>query len=231
MTTQSYFPKNEADRIIWLSNFVLKIPLHSTTLTLSPAEVALTLTDLNYFIWLLQSWYPSIQQSALEATAYKNIIGYGPDTPSCALPNHAAIVAPSPTPEPGVLTRLFNFIARIKIGTGYTESIGLDLGLIGSIDTSAHLTPDFTVTTERGATTEQANISFTKYRHDGVSIDSRRNNGDWEFLAVAMLKPYLDSRPLLDPLLPETREYRLRYWDKGDPNGEHSAVQRVNVGP
>ena len=46
-----------------------------------------------------------------------------------------------------------------------------------------------------------------------------------------MVKTYLDLRPLLDPLLPEIREYRLRYWDKGDANGEYSAVQRVNVGP
>ena len=231
MINQSYFPKNEANRVIWLSNFNTKLLIHGTELTIDPAEQALTITDIGYYIWMLQTWYPSIQQSAFEATALKNNIGNGPSKPICTLPVHSAITPPGQMPIPGVLTRLFNLIARIKISKGYTESIGVDLGVVGGFDATEHLTPEYTVTTERGASIEQANISFTKYGHDGVSIDGRRNQGDWEFLAISMLKPWLDTRPLLDPLLPEIREYRLRFWDKGDANGEHTAVQRVTVGP
>ncbi len=231
MINQSYFPKSEANRVVWLSNFNSKLQLHGTELTIDPTEQALTITDINYYIWLLQTWYPSIQQSAFEATALKNNIGNGPSTPICTLPVHSTITPPGQMPIPGVLTRLFNLVARIKMNKSYTESIGLDLGIVGGLDATEHLTPEYTVTTERGALIEQANINFTKYGHDGVSIDGRRNQGDWEFLAVAMLKPWLDTRPLLDPLLPEIREYRLRFWDKGDANGEHTAVQRVTVGP
>ena len=67
--------------------------------------------------------------------------------------------------------------------------------------------------------------------HDGISIESRRNNGAWEFLAIAMVKPWYDERPLLEPSAPEIREYRLRWWDKGQANGEISPVQKVTVGP
>ncbi|MCX7085069.1 MAG: hypothetical protein NTY69_05970 [Methylococcales bacterium] len=231
MLTQSYFPNTEGDRVVWLTNFDTKIQIHATALALNPAELATTLTDIDFYVWVLQTWYPSIQQSALESTAYKLLIGYGTESHVIAVPSHAAITSPAPTPLPGVLTRLFNLIARIKIGTGYTESIGLDLGIVGSVVSSTPQTPEYTVTTERGPEIEQVSISFIKYRHDGVSIYSRRNQGDWEFLAVAMVKPWLDNRALVDPLLPEVREYRLRYWDKGDANGEYSAVQRVNVGP
>jgi hypothetical protein len=84
---------------------------------------------------------------------------------------------------------------------------------------------------ERGATIERVKMVFTKYGHDGVSIDSRRNNGAWEFLAIAMVKPWYDERPLLDPSTPEIREYRMRWWDKGQANGEFSPVQKVTVGP
>ena len=42
-------------------------------------------------------------------------------------------------------------------------------------------------------------------------------------------KPHYDTRPLLDPNLPEVREYRLRWWDKGLPNGEFSPVQKIVV--
>ena len=231
MITQSYFPKIEADRVIWLSNFVTKVQIHATVLALNPAELALTLTDVNYYNWILQTWYPAIQQSAIEATAFKGIMGFGPATPLCTLPIHAPMTAPTPAPEPGVLTRLYNLVARIKIGTGYTDSIGLDLGIVGGVDATEHLTPEYTVMTERGPLIEQVNISYIKYRHDGISIDSRRNNGTWAFLAISMVKPYLDIRPLLDPLAPEIREYRVRWFDKGEANGEHSAVQRVTVGP
>ena len=231
MSITNYFPTSEASRIIWLTNFSTKLQAHATVLALNPPELALTLTDITYYVWLIQTWYPGIQQSAFEATAYKNLIANGSNSPLCALPIHAAITPPTPIPVPGVLTRLANLVARIKIGTGYTESIGLDLGVIGTEDVSEHLTPDYTVSTERGEHIEQANISFTKYRHDGVYIEGRRNQGDWEFLGVAMVKPWLDTRPLLALLSPEIREYRLRWWDKGAANGELSAVQRVTVGP
>ena len=231
MINQSYFPKTEATQVVWLSNFNTKLQVHATVLTVDPTEMALTVTDINYYVWILQTWNPSIQQSAFEATAFKNTLGKGPSAPLCALPVHAAITPPSLIPVPGVLNRLFNLIARIKIGTGYTESIGLDLGIVSGFDATEHLTPAYTVTTERGAHIEQASINFTKFGHDGVSIEGRRNQGDWEFLAISMLKPWLDTRALLNPLLPEIREYRLRFWDKGDANGEHTAVQRVTVGP
>jgi hypothetical protein len=35
---------------------------------------------------------------------------------------------------------------------------------------------------------------------------------------------------LVEPKLPEVREYRLRWWDKGEPNGEFSPVQKIVVG-
>ena len=65
--------------------------------------------------------------------------------------------------------------------------------------------------------------------HQGVYLESRRNNGAWEFLAIDTESPYDDERALLVPDTPETREYRLRFWDKGTPNGDWSPVQKVTV--
>jgi hypothetical protein len=39
------------------------------------------------------------------------------------------------------------------------------------------------------------------------------------------------DRPLLNPAQPEVREYRLRFWDKGTPNGAWSEVQKITVAP
>jgi len=37
--------------------------------------------------------------------------------------------------------------------------------------------------------------------------------------------------PLLVAGVPEVRNYRLRFWDKGTPNGDWTAPAPVTVGP
>lgn len=231
MANQAYFPASEADRVVWLTHFRAKLPIHGPSVGLSAEEIANILADIDFYVWILQTFNPAIQQNALESTVYKGIIATGTGSELVPVPVPAVFDNPPAVRPPGVLTRLFNLVQRIKIGAGYTEAIGQDLGIIGSQDTTAHPIPDFTATTERGAATERVKMVFTKYGHDGVSIDSRRNNGAWEFLAIAMVKPWYDERPLLDPAAPEIREYRVRWWDKGAANGEFSPVQKVTVGP
>ena len=72
-------------------------------------------------------------------------------------------------------------------------------------------------------------ITFSKFGHQGVYLESRRKNGAWEFLGIDTETPYDDERPLLVANTAETREYRLRFWDKGTPNGDCSPVQKVTV--
>ena len=75
-----------------------------------------------------------------------------------------------------------------------------------------------------------ARIKFTKYGHDGVYIEVRRNVGAWGFLAIDTESPYLDHTPLLVAGTPETREYRMRFWDHGDANGDWTMVEKVMIG-
>ncbi|WP_461784857.1 hypothetical protein [Prosthecobacter sp.] len=42
---------------------------------------------------------------------------------------------------------------------------------------------------------------------------------------------YMDERPLLQAGTPEFREYRMRFWDKGPPNGDWTDVVKVTVSP
>jgi hypothetical protein len=65
----------------------------------------------------------------------------------------------------------------------------------------------------------------------GVYIESRRGTGDWEFLGIDTESPYKDERALLVATQPEIREYRMRFWDKGTPNGGWTDVVKVTVSP
>ena len=74
-------------------------------------------------------------------------------------------------------------------------------------------------------------LSFFKYNHMGVYIECRRGAGAFEFLAIDTESPYMDERPLLVVGQPEVREYRMRFWDKGTPNGDWTDVVKVTVSP
>jgi hypothetical protein len=120
----------------------------------------------------------------------------------------------------------------MKLSTAYTDAIGSDLGIVGSEDGAGKTSPKFISTLKQGAGCQCVSFSFSKYGHMGVHIESRRGSaGVWEFLAVDTESPYMDERPLLVAGQPEVREYRMRFWDKGTPNGDWTDVASVTVSP
>lgn len=101
----------------------------------------------------------------------------------------------------------------------------------GTESAPTHDTPKFAAEFRRGPGGETVRLVFFKYGHMGTYIESRRGDGPWAFLAIDTESPYDDARPLLDSTRPEVREYRMRFWDKGTPNGEWTDVARATVSP
>jgi hypothetical protein len=231
MSHQPYYPTSEAGEIKWLSNFINKLPSHSSTLKLPADQVSGIISDVQFYLWVLQHQHPAIQHYSLESTAYKGLIANGSGTEPCPLPV-APVFSQLPAVRlPGVLRRLANFTQLIKLSSAYSESIGQDLGIISSKNGTAHLLVEFVFSQDRGSNGDRVKLMFKKHGHDGIWIEGRRNDGNWEFLGVTTVKPWYDERPLSQPNVPEIREYRLRWWDKSEPNGDFSPVQKVTVGP
>ena len=232
MSANIFFPRTEDAQIVWLSHYNLKLPNSGPVCGISAEEIASTQQDVAYWIWLLQYWHPALQRDAKDATAHKQLmvagVGYGGANIAHPLPSE---FPNSPTiPEPGMQKRLSSQIIRIKASANYTDVIGHELGIIATTNTVEHLIPDPTVYVELGESGSRVRIDFKKYRHDGIWIEGRINSGNWEFLAVDTVKPYYDERPLANGNTHETREYRLRWWDKSVAHGEWSAVQQVVIG-
>ncbi len=230
MTTNSFFPTTEAAQVVWLTHYALKLPIHGPVCGISDEEIAKTLDDIRYYVWMLQHCHPAVQHYAKQTTAHKIHIIHGDSGEATSFPLAPYFPDPPPTPAPGIQKRLFSQITRIKAGAGYTDSIGKDLGVVATANTTEHPVPEFTVTVELGATGPRVRIDFKKYGHDGIWIECRINNGEWAFLAIDTVKPYYDETPLAPGNTHETREYRLRWWDKSEPHGEWSAVQKAVVG-
>jgi hypothetical protein len=230
MSSNSYFPTSESEQIIWLTNYTLKLPVHAADCGITEQELTNTLAELNYYIWMLQHWHPAVLRDAREATAFKTLMVSGNSSDTANHPQTSNFPEPPPTPNPGIQKRLFNQIVRIKAAVNYNEAVGHDMGIIAVSKSVDHPVPEFTVTAEMGVTGSRVRIDFKKYGHDGIWIETRTNGGDWVFLAIDTVKPYLDERPLAAGNSHETREYRLRWWDKSEPHGEWSLMQKAILG-
>jgi hypothetical protein len=188
MPNQSYFPASEADRVLCLTNLVAKLSVQDPNVGLSTAEISNAVADSLCYMWIVKDWNGAHQQKARETTTYKALIANG--TGSDIVPLSASLVVDqAPAMRiPGVLTRISTLVQKIKLSPSYKDSIGQDLGIIGVQDNTAHLVPEFAATTERGSDGERVKLTFTKYGHDGMSVECRRNDGSWEVIGVAMLK-------------------------------------------
>jgi hypothetical protein len=232
MKRQTYYPSRIGDQVNWLDNYSVKLPIHGPTLGVEAADVTASVNDAKFGNYVLGSYLSAVRNFSPSTTDAVDDVLAGAGTSAIVLPTFASPALPAGVTAtlPGVLTRIFALIAKMKLSAAYTEAIGTDLGIVGSQETEKP-TPKFAATPEQGSGCQCVKLTFFKYTHMGVYIESRRGNGAWEFLAIDTESPYDDERPLLVPGVPEVREYRMRFWDKGTPNGEWTDVVKVTVSP
>ncbi|MDZ4405852.1 hypothetical protein [Prosthecobacter sp.] len=241
MKRQPYYPKALGEQSEWHTNFATKLPVHATALALAPAQVDAGVADNLILAYGLGDWIVSARESPTSWTSALEFLSNGSGSTNFAFPT---LVVPPP-PElpvgitgvkPGALQRTFKLVQVIKGLPGYTETIGLDMGIVGSEAPPPPPPgdvppPRITVKAVPGDTQENAQIKFFKDGHEYVALESRRGSGGWEPLVQCNQSPYLDERPLLVPGQAEVREYRARFWDNGQPNGAWCDVAKVTLGP
>ena len=74
MSHQGYFPSSEAERSVWWAHFRTRLSVHCVELGFSLDDIASTLEYIDFYICLVQSWNPTVQKNAMEASAFKAMI-------------------------------------------------------------------------------------------------------------------------------------------------------------
>ncbi len=232
MKRQTYYPSRIGDQVNWLDNYAVKLPLYGATLSVVAGDITASVNDAKYGNYVLGTWLSAVRNFSPSTTDAVDDVLAGFGTTAMVLPTFTAPALPAgvTAAPPGVLTRIFALTAKMKLSPGYTDAIGTDLGIIGSAETEKSV-PKFLTEMLQGAGSQCVKLTFYKYGHVGVYIESRRGSGTWEFLAIDTESPYEDERPLLVASTPEVREYRMRFWDKGTPNGDWTDVVKVTVSP
>ena len=232
MRRQTYYPSRIGDQVNWLDNYAAKLPIHGATLGVIAGDITDSVNDAKYANYVLGTWLSAVRNFSPSTTDAVDDVLAGAGSGPMVLPTFTAPALPAGVTAalPGTLTRIFGLIAKMKLSAGYTEAIGTDLGIVGSAETEKAL-PKFLTELMQGAGCQCVKLTFYKYTHMGVHIEGRRGTGAWEFLGVDTESPYMDERPLLVAGVPEVREYRMRFWDKGTANGDWTDVGRVTVSP
>lgn len=227
-------PRTDTELALWLTNFSTSFAAHATALGFTAADVSAVNADaamLNYVVGELLPTY----KTALQArTSFKNRMVFGPATAAAAAlpPPPATGTAPALVPT-GILPRLRNLVQRIQLAPGYTEDIGLDLGINGPEGgPSAPGTPPKPTVKARSNGPGTVQLDFSKEKFDGVLVEGLRDGEDgWQSLGLDSYSPYIDDRPPKVAGKPEMRQYRVRYMLRDQPTGEWSDIVTATFVP
>lgn len=229
MANQPFFPGREGDQTQWFGNVQSKVAGYYTPLDISTARQAKLTLTLNWLIWTWQTYMGARRPEGLAATAWRNNLATGTPDPaaSAAPPVPATLTPPTSTPYFGMLTWLFEEVARWKTAEGYTDTIGLDLGVIGA-EATPHTAPP--ALTEDATALNRVDLGFVLHEHDGVWIQCLRA-GDAGYTDVGSdtAAPWVDTRPVKVAGTPEWRDYRACWWDNATPTMNFGPVLRVIV--
>ncbi len=232
MKRHKYFPNRIAERPEWSATFCAQLPLANATLGLPAPGVTAIVADAKFCEYACGDWLTAVREFGPAATASLEELYSGGSGGAFVLPVFTAPALPCGVVAvpAGALDRIAAYVQMIKSSPAYTLAIGLQLGIVGPEDAAEHDAPTFALKIEQGEGHQVVRIAFKKFGHPGVAIESRRNGGAWELLAIDLSSPYLDARALLASPTPETREYRLRFFDGSAATGDYSPTASVVVG-
>ena len=233
MKRQRFFPSRISERPDWFGTFATELTPANAQLGLAAPILAAGIADARYLEYVSGAWLNAAREFGPACTATLDALYDGPGPDPFLLPtfNAPALPAGVVAVAAGALARIFSLVGSIKLLPGYTEAIGIQLGIVGAEDSAENPVPTFSLKVERGESSEVVRVIFRKYGRPGVAIYGRRGGGAWELLAIDLNSPYLDERPLLVPTQPEAREYRLQYYEADAPVGDFTAIASVSVAP
>lgn len=226
--------KNDQNLIGFATAVKEILPEEGPDCLLSAPDIAAGNAHADMIVYIVQHWYPAVVKFMKKATNLKNMALRGKGSALLEIPAWPEIMAPPAAVPPGSLTYLINLVTRMNLANSDNHKLaGLDLNLVRRVRNVVNRDfPLYSGSCTQGPNYKIGRIDFKKHNHLGVQIESRLfGSQEWQPLGIEAITPYLDTRPLKDPGVPEIREYRLRYWRGGVPDGEWGPVLAITILP
>jgi len=233
MKRRRHYPIQVAKQVLWLENWWHKLGDHAAVLGLTPAQVAASVADARWLLYVLQTWLPAVRGWSQSCTSAAQDAQSGAGAAALALP----VFTPPPLltgvvpVAPGALGRIQALGEAILISPGYVLAIGLDLGLVGTedagpdLDTLQPLLP--ATNTAAGVNLAWSWQGFSAFL-DMIDIEVDRDGLGWKPLVSDRTPGYVDSFP--QPANQAIWKYRAIFRVGDTQVGQWSAVMSVVVG-
>ena len=230
MIKKYFLPNGDAQRVIWLNNFDIKLLAYAAKLGLLKPDTDSVHNDNLAYAYMVTLAAASKTFEHNCSTSKSTIRNSKKTTIIMPFPVLTiALDVPTPVGE-GIFTRISLLVKKIKSSIGYSEAIGKDLGIIGAapdakigLDTTQVL---FTAKNSGG----YVQIKYTKGDLDGIKLESKRGNEtEYELVDKINIVTYTDKRPNLIPAIPEVRQYRAWGFVKNEIVGVVSDVVSITV--
>jgi len=147
MAKSSYVAANDNAFSAQLTGFKNEIPSYGATLGVAAADITGQGADADYFEYCLQC-QGILQNSAVQATNWKNIMRDGGAPPPTGAPVAPVLPAAVTAVAPGIEARFRALVKQIKASKNYNTAIGQALGIEGAQQTAPDMTtiqPDIDV--------------------------------------------------------------------------------------
>ena len=204
MPIKDYLPRTEAGFIVWLQNFVTKLPAYVAALGITPAQVTQFQTDLTD-----------------TQTALNNV--------QASKTSLQSVVQQKDTTLDAVTKRIRDSVVVMKRNTSYTEVIGEDLGVVPAATLPGSTSTQVAKPTLQALVlADKVRLDWVKGASDGVVVQSKRGaEAGFTTLSRDTVSPYDDERLNLVTDTPETRTYRMRYLSGDEETGLWSDEAKV----
>jgi len=192
MSSNTYLPRTDAERLAWLKNFSAKLPLYTATFSLILTDTNAVIADSVMAMYALDQ-VEGFKKETAKRVEYKNELFDGEIGSTLgAYPTTGASPAAPPAVPAGIFKRTAKLVQRIKNHVNYTPAIGEDLGIEahGTLRSGVILKPELTVTIDA----EHPVIKWKKGNTTAADLYVDRNDGRGRlFLATATVPHYTDA--------------------------------------
>jgi hypothetical protein len=228
MKAITFIPSADTDRMIWLTNFSLKITTYAPILGVTSAEVTSLQKDAVAFSYIM-NMQEHFKQSLQSITAYKSLMKHAVNQQHLGtIPVIPSLPTPPPAVPEGVFDRASKLAQRIKASPNYTSGIGSDLGIISpssKTDTSA-LKPNLKLYLDAG----HPHIKCSKGIADALDLYvDRKDNLGFVLLGRFLIFDYVDKVTLPNDSTLAEWDYKAIYVIGNDKVGLMSSISSIVV--
>lgn len=207
-------PPTDAGRLVWAENMELQLPAVGTELGFSAEKIDAVIADCRMMRFVILNARRAKAFSKAANTYKKETLGKAKKNAGILPPpEFTPLELPAEITLSGVLKRLQNAAALMKLSANYSPAIGEQLRIIPL--QTASFSPDAGKPKAKALplTNSVVRIDWIKGKFHGVFVESQRGDEtDWTRLDFDTRSPYIDVRPPLVAGKPEERRYRLRYF-------------------